>query len=189
MLSRPGVTASPPLALRPAVLTDWPRLRRIAHGLFPELSDADISHLLRHHHGGTGVACAGADIVGYYQIQPGRESGVAWLNYLGVVPAWRGRGVAAELLCMSERHGSACGFALLALDVLRDNERALRFYRRHGYLPLPGPPAAAGNKTRFGKPLTPAAAAPAMPSLAPPPGLTRAWRRLAYGALIRLPWT
>ncbi|HEX5804306.1 MAG TPA: GNAT family N-acetyltransferase [Azospira sp.] len=170
---------------------DWPSLRRIARQLFPELSDTDISHLLRHHHGGTVVACCGGEIVGYYQLQPHGEPGVAWLNYLGVLPAWRGHGIASALLQLGERHGSAGGFASLALDVLRDNQRALRFYRRHGYLPLADPRHAAGDKIRIAKPLTPLTAstpAPALPALTPAPRLTRVWRRLAYAALIRLPW-
>ena len=169
-------------------MSDWPRLGRVARTIFPELSDDDVSHLLRWHHHGTVVRCRGRDIIGYYQINPRGEPGVAWLNYLGVLPAWRGCGVASTLLAMCERHAKTCGFDSIMLDALVDNVRAHRFYERNGYARQGQHACAAVGKLRFAKTLahTPVLAR-AMPALGPAPVLTRALRKLAYGVLTRWP--
>jgi ribosomal protein S18 acetylase RimI-like enzyme len=178
----------PPLEMRNARMPDWPRLGRVVRALFPELSDADVSHLLRQHHNGTVVACHGHEIVGYYQICPRGERGVVWLNYLGVLPAWRGCGVAGALLAMGERHGKTCGFDAIMLDALADNVHAHRFYERNGYVRLVQQAGTAGAKFRFAKTLaqTPVLAR-AMPALEPATGLTLTLRKLAYGVLVGWP--
>ncbi|MDP1525455.1 MAG: GNAT family N-acetyltransferase [Rhodocyclaceae bacterium] len=175
--------------MRNARISDWPRLGPVAHTIFPELSDSDVSHLLRWHHQGTVVACHGRDIIGYYQIQPRGEPGVAWLNYLGVLPAWRGIDVAGSLLATSERHAKTCGFDSIMLDTRVDNVHAQHFYERNGYARRGEQTYAAGAKFRFAKTLaqTPALAQ-AMPALEPAPVFTRALRKLAYGVLMRWPY-
>lgn len=50
-----------------------------------------------------------------------------------VAPSHRGRGIGSTLLAAAEARLDEGGVEAVALDVLADNEAALRFYRRHGY--------------------------------------------------------
>jgi ribosomal protein S18 acetylase RimI-like enzyme len=169
------------LVIRRAHITDWPHLRRVVRSLFSELNEADVSYLLRHHHHGTVVACEGRNVIGFYQIYPRGEPGGAWLNYIGVLPVWRGHGVADALLSFCERHAKTCGFASIALDSFKDNVRSHRFYERNGYVRLVKQDYAGGAKFYFTKSLaqTPALAL-AMPSLDTVTVLTRVLRKLSY---------
>ncbi len=171
-----------------ARMSDWPRLRSVVRTIFPHLSDSDVSNLLRWHHQGTVVACRGRDLIGYYQIHPRGEPGVAWLNYFGVLPAWRGFGVADSLLAMSERHARTCGFDSMMLDSWVNDVRAHRFYERSGYARQGQQACTDGAKLRFAKTLaqTPVLAR-AMPALEPATAVTRVLRKLAYGVLLRWP--
>ena len=88
----------PSVAIRNARMSDWPRLRHAVRAIFDHLDDAQVSHLLRRHHAGTVVACHGREIAGYYQFYPHVEPRVAWLNFFGMTPRWRGQGTADILL-------------------------------------------------------------------------------------------
>ncbi|MEQ1803835.1 MAG: GNAT family N-acetyltransferase [Burkholderiaceae bacterium] len=149
--------------------------------LFDHLDDAEVSYLLRRHLTGTVVACLGPDIVGYYQIHARGEPGVAWLNFFGVMPPWRGQGAAQALLARCERHAKTCGFESMKLDAFAHNHRAHRFYARQGYTRLGEWKLPDGVKFRFEKSLaqTPALDRPA-PSLQPPTTATRWVRRVWY---------
>ena len=173
---------APPLAIRSARMTDWPRLRKTARTIFDHLDDNEVSHLLRRHHATTVVACRGRDIVGYYQFYPHAEPGVAWLNHFGVVPHNRGHGDADALLAFFLRHAKTCGFDSIALDAFEGNVRALRFYERKGFARRTKQTHEDGVKWRFVTSLSGVVALDqSMPSIQPPNRLTRAWRRLAYG--------
>jgi GNAT superfamily N-acetyltransferase len=63
-----------------------------------------------------------------------RAGAVGWIPQLGVVPAWRGRGVAAALLAEVLRGFRDAGYAHAALTVNRDIPAALRLYDRLGFV-------------------------------------------------------
>lgn len=56
-----------------------------------------------------------------------------WVNYLGVAPAWRGRGFARALMARVETELLALGCPKLNLQVRADNAAALGFYAALGY--------------------------------------------------------
>lgn len=56
-----------------------------------------------------------------------------WVNYLGVAPAWRGRGFARALMGRVEAELLALGCPKLNLQVRADNVAALGFYTALGY--------------------------------------------------------
>lgn len=58
------------------------------------------------------------------------------LEQIWVAPAFRGRGVAAELLRRAARWLADRGARRVCVDVQPDNLRARRFYARHGARPL-----------------------------------------------------
>ena len=77
--------------------------------------------------------------VGFVMVDPRRE----YLDQLAVDPAHQGSGVADILMAAAK----SLSPAMLALDVNGDNERALRFYARHGFRTI-----ATGSNPRSGLP-------------------------------------
>ncbi|QJC54256.1 GNAT family N-acetyltransferase [Paenibacillus albicereus] len=75
--------------------------------------------------------------VGFMQLYPSFSSlslRPAWiLNDLFVDPAWRGRGVARELLREAERLGAETGAAYIQLSTAHGNAAARRLYESEGY--------------------------------------------------------
>lgn len=63
------------------------------------------------------------------------------IHDLGVVPAFRGRGVGRELLGAIEAKARALGCCKITLEVLADNDRARAIYERAGF----GPAVYGGN--------------------------------------------
>lgn len=50
-------------------------------------------------------------------------------------PAWRGHGVAGQLLAAIEAHLRGTGVARIRIGVLASNDSAIRAYRKHGFEP------------------------------------------------------
>src|SRR5205085_12542897 len=57
----------------------------------------------------------------------------AWCGGFGVVPGARGRGVGARMIEAQIQMAEAAGARRLRLDVLHDNERAMRLYAAAGF--------------------------------------------------------
>jgi GNAT superfamily N-acetyltransferase len=56
-----------------------------------------------------------------------------YLHRLAVTPAVHGQGLGSWCLAQSEAIAAGQGARYLRLDSLQKDERAMRFYRRHGY--------------------------------------------------------
>lgn len=66
-------------------------------------------------------------------VMAGYEGHRGWVNYLGVAPAWRGRGLARALMLQVEQALLARGCPKINLQVRADNADALGFYAAIGY--------------------------------------------------------
>lgn len=66
-------------------------------------------------------------------VMAGYEGHRGWVNYLGVAPAWRGRGFARALMLQAEQALLARGCPKINLQVRADNADALGFYAAIGY--------------------------------------------------------
>ncbi len=82
------------------------------------------------------VACCGPQIIGAVLMQPSRmpqypEDGEITAIYLH--PNWLGKGVGQSLMDKALSHLREKGFAYVVLDVLRDNQKAKRFYLKNGF--------------------------------------------------------
>lgn len=66
-------------------------------------------------------------------IMAGYEGHRGWVNYLGVAPAHRGKGLARELMRRVEELLMAHGCPKINLQVRADNADALGFYAAIGY--------------------------------------------------------
>jgi len=84
------------------------------------------------------VAAAEDELVGYVFVLPASLAYIwdaAVLNEIYVTPEYRGTGVADDLMAaaVSVAEDQALPMDRLVLDVAPENERARRFYRRHGF--------------------------------------------------------
>jgi len=58
---------------------------------------------------------------------------IMYIHLLAVDPRMRGRGLAGKILDFSLEIAKAAGCAAIRLDVLRENEPAVRLYEHHGF--------------------------------------------------------
>jgi mycothiol synthase len=61
---------------------------------------------------------------------------VGEVRAIGLLPAWRGRGLGRELLRWSVAHLRSKGAGVVVLSVEAENDRAVELYRRHGFKPV-----------------------------------------------------
>lgn len=80
-------------------------------------------------------AWAGADLVGLIACYCNQPEAGAYISNVSLLPAWRGRGVADELLRRSLQLARERGLRSVALHLHPDNLPAQTLYRRHGFLP------------------------------------------------------
>ena len=86
----------------------------------------------------TWVAQDSDAIVGWISAGPSRDTdagasaGEIWAVY--VAPGCWGRGVGRTLCAQAEQHLRTEGFIAVTLWVLKDNERAVKFYRSNGFV-------------------------------------------------------
>ncbi|HEX6685451.1 MAG TPA: GNAT family N-acetyltransferase [Candidatus Limnocylindrales bacterium] len=81
------------------------------------------------------VAEEGGRIVGFIFVVPGEygEPGVGDVDALHVDPEHQGAGIGTQLLRAGLEFLAGQGFSKYVLWVLDGNERAMRFYRKHGW--------------------------------------------------------
>jgi ribosomal protein S18 acetylase RimI-like enzyme len=86
----------------------------------------------------TWVAQESDAIVGWISVGPGRDTdagtsvGEIWAVY--VAPGCWGKGVGRSLCVQAEQHLRTEGFIAVSLWVLKDNERAVKFYQSNGFV-------------------------------------------------------
>jgi mycothiol synthase len=76
--------------------------------------------------------------IGFARVELLQDPGAlptGYVNMIGVLPAWRGRGLGRELLRWSVAYLRAQGTPRIQLAVEAANERATQLYRRHGFEP------------------------------------------------------
>jgi [ribosomal protein S18]-alanine N-acetyltransferase len=76
---------------------------------------------------------AGGEIIG--TIASSLSGDEAHLRGMAVCPQWQGKGIAEQLLLAAEADLLAVGCARVTLDTTVPLERAISFYRKHGFLP------------------------------------------------------
>ena len=99
------------------------------------------------------IAEAGGGIIGYargrpVQVQaPNPQKGAMELHQLYVLTAWHGKGVARDLMRWSIEVARLYGAPELYLAVFDYNERAKRFYAKHGFSEVGISPFVLGERT------------------------------------------
>ena len=81
------------------------------------------------------VALDGQRIVGWCDIAPGHFDGMRHAGHLGIglLPAYRGRGIGARLLARALAQAFAGRFERVDLDVFDNNTQAIELYRQAGF--------------------------------------------------------
>jgi ribosomal-protein-alanine N-acetyltransferase len=76
-----------------------------------------------------------AELIGFSIAEwpAGQRESVAYIQTLEVHPAFRGRGIGAELLVRAEESARAAGAHIIALHVDIENAAAIRLYESRGY--------------------------------------------------------
>jgi ribosomal protein S18 acetylase RimI-like enzyme len=133
-VSRATPPRSAPITIRPATLTDATAVAEIYLGSFQATYDFPLAHTDDQVRrwladvvvpaGRTWVALEGERIVGMAVVDPGE------LDQLYVAPDRLGAGIGTRLLDHA-KHLSPTGLGLYTFQV---NERARRFYERHGFV-------------------------------------------------------
>ena len=106
--SRKELVACAPLAHSDEAVRDWIRRR-----LIPE--------------GRTTVAAVDSLVVGFLAVSRAHDS--SWIEQLYLLPAWVGRGIGTQLLELARSQLPPP----IRLYTFQCNERARRFYERHGF--------------------------------------------------------
>ena len=66
-------------------------------------------------------------------VMAGYEGHRGWINYLAVLPEYRGKGLGAEIMKVAEAKLIALGCPKINLQIRAENEKAIQFYRQIGF--------------------------------------------------------
>ncbi len=142
---------TPSIIIRPAVIGDLENLLRFEQGVISAerpfditlkadpVKYYDIEELITAAHILLLVAQAGEQIIGsgYARIEPAkpynRHQLYAYLGFMFVDPAWRGRGINNQILDGLKQWAKSQGILELRLEVYQENEPAIRAYEKAGF--------------------------------------------------------
>lgn len=105
---------------------DWAKrveFETYAEANVPALLAADPKSIL--------LACAGGDIAGLLVTRP--DDGPLWLSWFGVLPSYRGRGLADQLFARAIHEAKARGIGKIWCDTRVGNIYAIATMKRHGF--------------------------------------------------------
>ena len=82
------------------------------------------------------VALRDENVIGWADIIPLKHPKMTHVGALGIgiLAAYRGRGIGSQLLEKTVEHAWASGLKRLELEVFADNEPAIRLYKKRGYV-------------------------------------------------------
>jgi GNAT superfamily N-acetyltransferase len=136
------------ILIREATVADIPQLCDLLTLLFTQEADfqpnresqiAGLSLILEQPNVGR-IYCASRDglVLGMvsllYTVSTAEGGRAAWLEDMVVHPAWRDRQVGARLLEFAIEQAREAGFRRITLLTGRENDRAIQFYHRAGFV-------------------------------------------------------
>ncbi|MFP5384371.1 MAG: GNAT family N-acetyltransferase [Gammaproteobacteria bacterium] len=121
--------------LRAAAVTDIDELLALEESCFTtdRLSRRNFRWMIRQANAMLLVAETPPGLAGYILVLFRRQSRSARIYSVAVQPAWRGKGVAEQLLAAAELAAAAVGCDGIHLEVRPENTAAIRLYEKHGY--------------------------------------------------------
>jgi ribosomal protein S18 acetylase RimI-like enzyme len=118
--------------------TDFPALYAVEELCFApafRFSRAYMRQIVESANSATWIAEEDTDLSGFSIVEwtAGEGESIAYIQTLEVHPAWRGRGIGAELLRLAESSARAAGAKSIGLHVDVENAAAIYLYESHGY--------------------------------------------------------
>lgn len=144
----------PEIIIRPATSIDLPVLSQFQQGVAEaerpfnaaispgEVTYYDIAHLIEDDHTQMLVAESDGQVIscGYAQIREAkpylRHEKFAYLGFMYVEPAFRGRGINAQVLAALKKWIHSKDIREIRLEVYAGNAAALKAYEKAGFKPL-----------------------------------------------------
>lgn len=117
---------------------DFPSLYAVEELCFApafRFSRTYMRQLIESPNAATWIAEDNAELIGFSIVEwpVDVSESAAYIQTLEVHPAFRGRGIGAELLCRAESSARAAGALSIELHVDVENAAAIRLYESHGY--------------------------------------------------------
>lgn len=124
-----------PFYIRPMTERDIPKAHELAFENLDELFSKDVFHLfLQQWPAGQHVACRyDGEIIGFIcgsDLGPDRVG----ITLFVVDKVNRGIGIGSKLLSTLRHHGTLKGAHTVSLEVRKENEKAIAFYKKRGFL-------------------------------------------------------
>ena len=116
----------------------WRNVHETDEGFVPELYARSAARHAQEHPGSVVRVLSGDRVVGLVELDPGRDeqAGCGWISLLYMLPEYRGRGWAIQLLGYAfwfyENHDRSA----VRLHVSENNARAITFYQRSGFVQI-----------------------------------------------------
>lgn len=101
-----------------------------------QFSRSYMRQLIESPNSATWIAEEATELIGFSIVewQTGPSESVAYIQTLEVHPAFRGRGIGAELLQRAESSARSAGAQMIELHVDVENATAIRLYESRGYV-------------------------------------------------------
>ena len=117
---------------------DFPTLYAVEELCFEppvRFSRVYMRQLIESPNSATWIAEEDAELIGFSIVEwsAGQSESIAYIQTLEVHPAFRNRGIGAELLGRAESSARAAGAHIIALHVDVENAAAIRLYESRGY--------------------------------------------------------
>lgn len=131
----------------------WRNVHETDEGFVPELYARSAARHAQEHPGSVVRVLSGDRVVGLVELDPGRDeqSGCGWISLLYMLPEYRGRGWAIQLLGYAfwfyENHDRTA----VRLHVSENNARAITFYQRSGFVQIGRDPGVRAHLLLMGR--------------------------------------
>ena len=131
----------------------WRNVHETDEGFVPELYARSAARHAQEHPGSVVRVLSGDRVVGLVELDPARDeqSGCGWISLLYMLPEYRGRGWAIQLLGYAfwfyENHDRAA----VRLHVSENNARAITFYQRSGFVQIGRDPGVRAHLLLMGR--------------------------------------
>lgn len=131
----------------------WRNVHDTDEGFVPELYARSAARHAQEHPGSVVRVLSGDRVVGLVELDPGRDeqAGCGWISLLYMLPEYRGRGWAIQLLGYAfwfyENHDRTT----VRLHVSENNTRAITFYQRSGFVQIGRDPGVRAHLLLMGR--------------------------------------
>ncbi|OGT55378.1 MAG: hypothetical protein A3F14_01710 [Gammaproteobacteria bacterium RIFCSPHIGHO2_12_FULL_43_28] len=124
------------ISIYPSTISDAFALAQLERRCFPgdRLSLGQYRYFIRRPSAQVLTMMQSDKVIGGAVLLFRRHSAIARLYSIAIDPAFQGHGLGVELLAEVEAYAKGRRATLVRLEVRQDNQVAIQFYKKHGYL-------------------------------------------------------